>query len=84
MIPPNFNPKTVIPIVSNTYGVWNAAVEADPSGKMIQNTIQGAVTSALIFGAIGYLVPGLTTVEGLKWGAITGGAKALYSHFNRS
>jgi hypothetical protein len=67
-------------LVKSTYGVWDEALQVDPSGTLIQNTVRGAATSALIFAAIGYLVPGLTAVEGLKWGAITGGARSLYSH----
>ena len=71
-------------LIKNTYGVWDAAVQADPSGGLIENTVRGAATSAVIFAAIGYLVPGLTAFEGLKWGAITGGARSLYSHLRNN
>ncbi len=74
------NEPSSLELVKNTYGVIEEASRVDPSGGLLENTARGAFTSALIFSAIGYLVPGLTAVEGLKWGAITGGARSIYNH----
>lgn len=71
-------------LVRNTYGVIEEASRADPSGGLIENAARSATINALIFAGVGYLIPGLTTVEGLKWGAITGAARGIYNHFNRS
>ena len=70
-------------MVKNAYGVLEEASRVDPSGGIIEDTARSAAINALIFAGVGYLIPGLTLVEGLKWGAITGAARSIYNHLQR-
>jgi hypothetical protein len=74
----------VLPLIKNAYGVWNEVVTVDPSGDLVTNAAKSGAISAVIFGGVGYLVPGLTAVEGLKWGFITGAARAIFNHLRSS
>jgi len=80
---PNPPSTDTLGLVSGTYGVIQEVSQADPTGGFLEDVARCALTNALIFASIGYLVPGLTAVEGLKWGAITGGARAVYNHVQR-
>lgn len=80
---PNPPEPGTLGLVSGTYGVIQEVTQADPTGGFLEEVTRCTITNALIFASIGYLVPGLTAVEGLKWGAITGGARAVYNYTKR-
>ena len=69
--------------VHQAYGVWDSVMKEDPSGSAIRNMTQGAVISAVIFGVLGAILPAFTVKEGLKWGALVGGARGVYIWYTR-
>ena len=69
--------------VHQAYGVWDSVMKEDPSGSAVRSLTHGAVISAVIFGVLGAVIPTFTVKEGLKWGALVGGARGVYMWYSR-
>ena len=72
---------SALQVVQNTYGMWDEALQYDPSGSLGRNIAQSAAISAIVGAAVGYLLPGFKPTEGIKWGALIGASRTLFVYF---
>ena len=66
--------------VGNAYGMWEGAMQYDPSGSLLRSAAQNAAVSAVIGAAVGSILPGFTIAGGVKWGALLGAAQTVFAH----
>mgnify|MGYP001261736731 FL=1 len=76
--PPSPGQPDALQVVKNTYGMWNSAMTHDPSGGLAKNAAQNMLISGIVGAVIGYMLPGFKPVEGIKWGALIGGAHSVF------
>ena len=75
---PNRPAANPLETVGNAYGMWYGAMQYDPSGALFRSTVQNAIWSGAVGAGVGYLLPGFTVKEGVKWGALLGAAQTVF------
>lgn len=78
---PEQNPLQTI---SNAYGMWQGAMQADPSGSLVAVGLRNALLTGAIGAGVGHVLPGFTLKEGAKWGALLGVVQTTYYYLSRS
>jgi hypothetical protein len=72
---PEQNPLQTI---SQAYGMWNGAMQYDPTGSLMTAALRNAFLTGAIGAGVGHVLPGFTLKEGAKWGALLGLVQTVF------
>ena len=67
--------------ISNAYGMWDGAMQEDPTGALVTTALRNALITGAIGAGVGHVLPGFSLKEGAKWGALLGLVQTVYYHF---